>query len=77
MKASTQSYIAKHTEVKKMGEQLYIAFENRHALVNLDKRLPIEMRLQQAAQTAASRMFTEDMLGAILFLRFQGEILDE
>ena len=74
MKASTQSYIAKHMEVKIVNNVFKFTFEHRDANVIMLSHIGLEAQIEHIAKEACLRLFTEDFLGAILNERLKGNL---
>lgn len=71
--ANTRSYIAKNLEITRNGNSFQFKFEHRVANVPIDTRFNMSESLNKVALTAATQLFTQDCLGALLTLRLQGD----
>lgn len=76
LQASTQSYIAKNLEVKRNGTNFEFKFEHRTVNVAITEQLTADNVIRVVAQQAATRLFSNDCLGALLNLRMQGDSFD-
>lgn len=76
MHACTTSHIAKNMTITRNGNTLTFIFENRRANIALKPGLMLEQRLADAANTAVTQLFYQDVLGAMLTMRLKGETFD-